>query len=111
MRWAVALQEALLEQPWPDTVLSWEQAAEVPSAGRRPLWRGLRVRIGIAWGGATYRKPLNTGGPLPQTYTFTPLPPAPHDSNNFIWSSAQAVVQLLRQTANEIVRVCFVLVY
>jgi len=61
VRWAVGLQEALLEQPWPETVLSWEQAAEVPSGGARPLWRGLRVRIGIAWGGATYRKPLNTG--------------------------------------------------
>ena len=30
------------------------------------LWKGLRVRIGMACGKPQYRKPLNTGTPLPR---------------------------------------------
>lgn len=61
VRWAAALQEDLLDLPWPDAVLGWSSSNEVAGVEGRPMWRGLRVGIGIAWGGATYRKPLNTG--------------------------------------------------
>lgn len=61
MRWAAAMQTELLQLPWPEAVLAWGACAEERDAGGRLVWRGLRVRMGLAWGGATYRKPLNTG--------------------------------------------------
>lgn len=67
MRWAAAMQSELLTLPWPEAVLQWGACAEEVDGSGKPVWRGLRVRMGIAWGGATYRKPLNTGewvGPI-----------------------------------------------
>lgn len=55
------LRQELLDLPWPDAVLNWKSATEVAGAEGRPMWRGVCVGIGIAWGGSTYRKPLNTG--------------------------------------------------
>ena len=50
---------------WPEAVLDWPECAEVShmdTAGMQTLvWRGLRARIGIAYGCPQYRKPLNTG--------------------------------------------------
>ena len=64
MRFGVSLQKQLLGLPWPREILDWPDCAEVrdPTSGS-VLWRGLRVRIGIAWGKPSYRKPLNTGWP------------------------------------------------
>lgn len=64
LRYPCGLPQDLLDLPWPDAVLGWSSAAEVAGAEGRPMWRGVRVGIGIAWGGSTYRKPLNTGMPF-----------------------------------------------
>ena len=61
LRWAAAMQQELLQLPWPEAILQWGACAEERDPGGRLVWRGLRVRMGLAWGGATYRKPLNTG--------------------------------------------------
>jgi hypothetical protein len=55
------MQQELLQLPWPEAILQWGACAEERDPGGRLVWRGLRVRMGLAWGGATYRKPLNTG--------------------------------------------------
>ncbi len=67
VRWAAAMQSELLTLPWPEALLQWGACADEADGSGKPVWRGLRVRMGIAWGGATYRKPLNTGervGPI-----------------------------------------------
>ena len=47
---------------WPPAVLQWPECAEeLNPATQQPLWRGLRVRMGIAHGRPQFRKPLNTG--------------------------------------------------
>lgn len=72
MRWAAVLQKQLLEIAWPEVVLEWPMCAEVYDhennvGGQEALlWKGLRVRIGMACGKPQYRKPLNTGIPLDQ---------------------------------------------
>ena len=65
LRWAAAMQQELLQLPWPEAILQWGACAEERDPGGRLVWRGLRVRMGLAWGGATYRKPLNTGEAAP----------------------------------------------
>lgn len=74
MRWAAVLQKELLEVAWPEAILSWPDCEEVigmQQDGREALlWRGLRVRIGMACGRPQYRKPLNTGA-VPQTQMRT----------------------------------------
>ena len=70
LRWACRLQLELLALPWPAALLELPSCAPVyagdPSdpgnpAGGALLARGLRVRIGAAWGFAGSKKPLNTG--------------------------------------------------
>ena len=67
VRWAAVIQKQLLEIAWPEVVLEWPMCAEVYDhennvGGREALlWKGLRVRIGMACGKPQYRKPLNTG--------------------------------------------------
>lgn len=104
VRWAAALQRALLEVDWPPEVLTWRECREVldgeedeeeddddemqdatealdgrseggsergggvnagvnaaAAPGAALLWRGLRVRAGIAAGALTSKAPLNTG--------------------------------------------------
>ena len=52
----------LLTLDWPQQLLSMPECAEEadPFTGR-PLWRGLRVRMGMAFGHEAQRKPLSTG--------------------------------------------------
>ena len=63
VRWCVELQLALLHVDWPEAMLRWPDCAPEadPSTGGL-LFRGLRVRMGMAFGRAQHRKPLNTGG-------------------------------------------------
>ncbi len=56
------VQRELLSLPWPDPILSWQECAEVVSQETGELvWRGLRVRMGMAYGLPTSKAPLNTG--------------------------------------------------
>ncbi len=62
VRWCVALQEELLRLDWPPALLEWAECApEADPATGALLWRGLRVRMGMAFGHVEHRKPLNTG--------------------------------------------------
>jgi class 3 adenylate cyclase len=75
--WSCAVQRELLSVRWPSATLEWAQcrevAAPVVEAGAEetpPLWRGLRVQIGVASGSALSKAPLKTGradyfGPVP----------------------------------------------
>lgn len=69
MRWAAVLQKELLEVPWPEVVLEWPECMETyfrhANGEETLLYKGLRVRIGMASGKPQYRKPLNTGGSPP----------------------------------------------
>ncbi len=60
--WACHLQEELLLLAWPATLLRMPECAETRAgpAGEL-LWRGLRVRVGMAYGMVSSKKPLNTG--------------------------------------------------
>ena len=63
VRFCSVLQKELLHLPWPEEVLSWLACGEVhDAASGHTIWRGLRVRMGMAYGRPDYRKPLNTGG-------------------------------------------------
>lgn len=71
VRWAAVFQKQLLEIAWPEVVLEWPMCSEiyeaVSSGDEVLLWKGLRVRIGMACGKPQYRKPLNTGKASPPT--------------------------------------------
>jgi class 3 adenylate cyclase len=67
---ASKLHTELLSVPWPPDVLHEPHCAEEYDALGRVVFRGLRARVGIAYGTPTMRKPLNSGradyfGPLP----------------------------------------------
>jgi hypothetical protein len=67
---ASKLHTELLSVPWPPDVLNEPHCAEEYNAVGRVVFRGLRARVGIAYGTPTMRKPLNSGradyfGPLP----------------------------------------------
>lgn len=60
--WSCILQTELLSFAWPETVLEWGECLETRHAeSTNLLWRGLRVKIGIAYGMPTSKAPLNTG--------------------------------------------------
>ena len=65
VRWASVLQKELLDVAWPEAILEWPECAERwhqwPDGHETLLWKGLRVRVGMASGRPQYRKPLNTG--------------------------------------------------
>ncbi len=62
MRWCAELQLALLDLDWPESILRWPDCApEADASTGGLLFRGLRVRMGMAFGRAQHRKPLNTG--------------------------------------------------
>jgi predicted ATPase/class 3 adenylate cyclase len=62
VRWCLLAQEALLIAPWPEGVLNHPQASEEQgSQGRRSLYRGLRVRMGVHAGEAERRVDERTG--------------------------------------------------
>ncbi|MBX2802453.1 MAG: tetratricopeptide repeat protein [Myxococcales bacterium] len=46
-KFALSLQEALLKQPWPSTLLVRPEAREVRAADGTVLFRGLRARVGL----------------------------------------------------------------
>ena len=61
MRWAAAVQRELLKVDWPDGVLEWAECAPETGEDGRLLWRGLRVKVGMAVGHDAAKRPLNTG--------------------------------------------------
>lgn len=62
MRWCAEVQLALLAVEWPEAMLRWPDcAAEADPSTGALIFRGLRVRMGMAFGRAQHRKPLNTG--------------------------------------------------
>ena len=61
VRWAAAVQKALLAVDWPATVLDWADCAPEASEDGNLLWRGLRVKMGMAVGHDAAKRPLNTG--------------------------------------------------
>ncbi|EIE20201.1 hypothetical protein COCSUDRAFT_67530 [Coccomyxa subellipsoidea C-169] len=62
VRWCAELQLALLDLDWPESILRWPDCApEADASTGGLLFRGLRVRMGMAFGRAQHRKPLNTG--------------------------------------------------
>ena len=80
MRWCCALQDALLRLDWPATLLDWAECAPAhDEATGALLWRGLRVRMGMAFGRAEHRKPLNTGAaPAPCATPAQPVHACKH---------------------------------
>lgn len=62
VRWCAAMQKELLLISWPEALLQWGDCREQrdPETGA-VVWRGLRVRMGMAYGRPAYKKPLNTG--------------------------------------------------
>lgn len=61
VRWSCALQLRLLDRAWPPELLKLDECAPVEDINGSLLWRGLRVRVGMAYGRPDQRKPLNTG--------------------------------------------------
>lgn len=61
IRWALAVQERLMTCDWPEPVLLEPEAATVFGDGRRPVLRGLRVRMGVHVGGTEARANPLTG--------------------------------------------------
>lgn len=62
VRWCSAVQKELLVMSWPEALLQWGDCRDQrdPATGAI-IWRGLRVRMGMAFGRPSYKKPLNTG--------------------------------------------------
>lgn len=58
---SVKAQEALLMLDWDEKLLEDSHFEEVKSEEGHIIWRGLRVRIGLAYGMASFKKPLMTG--------------------------------------------------
>jgi hypothetical protein len=61
VRCCVDLQKKLLQVDWPSEVLTWGNCMEQRDSQGRIIWRGLRVRMGMAYGRPQVRLPLNTG--------------------------------------------------
>jgi len=61
VKWALVVQDTLLEVDWPPEAYLHADAAEETDADGRLLWRGLRVRIGLHCGEPTCRPDAITG--------------------------------------------------
>ena len=61
VRWAAAVQRELLKVDWPAGVLEWAECSPETDEGGQLLWRGLRVKAGMAVGHDAAKRPLNTG--------------------------------------------------
>lgn len=61
MRWSCHLQEELLYLAWPHALLGMAECLPQLDDEGGLLWRGLRVRIGMAHGLVSNKKPLNSG--------------------------------------------------
>ena len=94
---AVKAQEALMTLDWDDKLLEDPNFHEVHDEEGNLTWRGIRVRMGLAYGMASFKKPLMTGaadyfGHLPNLAARVMskasggqvlVEPAEHDSINF----------------------------
>lgn len=61
VRCACHLQMQLLSLDWPEPLLQMSECRPIIRSGTYPIWMGLRVRVGMAYGYVTNKKPLNTG--------------------------------------------------
>ena len=61
VRWCIEAQQELLKATWPDTILKSIEAGEVFDAQKQPLFRGLRVRMGVHCGEPEIREIAITG--------------------------------------------------
>ena len=59
--WCLRVQERLMQAPWPEAILSQEEASEHLSEDGKPLFRGLRVRMGVHSGEPICQPDPNTG--------------------------------------------------
>ncbi|KAG2454070.1 hypothetical protein HYH02_001110 [Chlamydomonas schloesseri] len=59
--WACHVQKDLLQLDWPPALLRMQGCEEVRGEHGQRLWRGLRVRVGMAFGYINVKKPMNTG--------------------------------------------------
>lgn len=56
------MQKELLLISWPEGLMQWVDCREQRDLNTGAvIWRGLRVRMGMAFGRPAYKKPLNTG--------------------------------------------------
>ncbi|KIY94838.1 hypothetical protein MNEG_13124 [Monoraphidium neglectum] len=58
IQWACRLQIELVHARWPTELLGMRDCAPISGTYGEPVFRGLRVRIGIAWGCAVAPRPL-----------------------------------------------------
>ena len=61
MRWAAAVQRELLKVDWPDGVLEWAECSPETDEDGQLLWRGLRVKVGMAVGHDAGEAPAQYG--------------------------------------------------
>ena len=61
MRWAASVQRELLKVDWPKGLLEWAECAPDYDEDGALLWRGPRVKVGMAVGHDAAKRPLNTG--------------------------------------------------
>eukprot|EP00878_Enallax_costatus_P046534 GHUV01056660.1.p1 GENE.GHUV01056660.1~~GHUV01056660.1.p1 ORF type:complete len:117 (-),score=34.02 GHUV01056660.1:161-511(-) len=61
--WGCHFQEELLFVSWPQTLLDQcsECSVQLDPVTGLPIWRGLRVKVGMSYGMVNSKKPLNTG--------------------------------------------------
>lgn len=59
--WASHVQKELLQLDWPPELLAMEGCQELRGEQGQRLWRGLRIRMGMAYGYINVKKPMNTG--------------------------------------------------
>ncbi|KAG2499572.1 hypothetical protein HYH03_002517 [Edaphochlamys debaryana] len=59
--WACHVQKELVHVDWPPALLRMTGCEELRGEQGVRLWRGLRVRIGMAYGFINVKKPMNTG--------------------------------------------------
>ncbi len=76
VRWAAAVQRELLRVDWPKGLLEWAECAPDYDEDGVLLWRGPRVKVGMAVGHDAAKRPLNTGvdqGPGPSHLLLSSL--------------------------------------
>jgi len=61
VRWAAAVQRELLRVDWPKGLLEWAECVPDYNEDGVLLWRGPRVKVGMAVGHDAAKRPLNTG--------------------------------------------------
>ncbi len=59
--WSSHVQKELLQLDWPPELLAMEGCQELRGEQGQRLWRGLRIRMGMAYGYINVKKPMNTG--------------------------------------------------